>query len=72
MIDYQEDKSVVRKLNKIKKKNNKSTLINLFGYNKTKIFAENFKNEINKKIKRLNLNSKDLLNAVNFIVDRKF
>ena len=46
--------------------------MNVLGYKKTLIFANNLKNKINKKIKKYGIKSQDLLQSVEFILNRKF
>ena len=72
LIDYTGDSSVVGKPTKSDKKKGKATLVNLLGYKKTLDFAENLKIKIDHKIKKLGKNNKDLLNSVEFILERKF
>ena len=53
-------------------KKGKATLINLIGYEKTLIFANKIKRQLEKKIKRLGSKSEDLLESVAFLLDRDF
>ena len=68
LIDYNEDNSIVRKSTK----SDKATFINLIGYEETVNFARNLKNKINKKIKKYGPKASNLLESVEFILNRKF
>jgi len=72
LIDYKEDSSIVNNSNRINKKIDKATLINLIGYKKTLIFAKKLKKKINNKIKKYGPKGNDLLQSVDFILNRKF
>ena len=72
LIDYKGDSKVVGKLTKKDKKKGKRTLVNLIGYRKTLILAKNLKNKINMRIKKHGDKSIDLLQSVEFILNRKF
>ena len=72
LIDYKGDSKVVGKLTKKDKKKGKRTLVNLIGYRKTLILAKNLKNKINIRIKKYGDKSIDLLQSVEFILNRKF
>jgi len=72
LIDFKGDSKITGKPTKRDKKKGKPTLVNLLGYKKTLSFANNLKNKINKKIKNYGNNSQDLLQSVEFILDRKF
>ena len=72
LIDYKGDSKIVGKLTKKDKSKGKQTLVNLLGYKKTIIFANNLKNKIDKKIKNYGIKSHDLLQSVDFILSRKF
>lgn len=72
LIDYKGDSKIVGKPTKRDVKKGKPTLVNLIGYKKTLSFAVNLKNNINKKIKFYGIKSKDLIQSVEFILDRKF
>ncbi len=52
--------------------NDKQTLINLMGYNNTLIFVNNLKRKITINIKKYGIKSEDLLQSVEFILNRKF
>ncbi len=68
LIDYKEDSSIVRKSTQ----SDKATFINLIGYEETVNFARNLKNKINKKIKKYGPKASNLLESVEFILNRKF
>ena len=72
LIDYKGDSKIVGKPTKKDKNRGKPTLVNLLGYKETLYFANNLKNKINKKIKNYGIKSYDLLQSVEFILDRKF
>ena len=72
LIDYKGDSKIVGKPTKRDKKKGKQTIIGLLGYKETLTFAINLKNKINKKIKNYGIRSKELLQSVEFILDRKF
>ena len=72
LIDYKGDSKIAGKPTKRDKKRGKPTLVNLLGYKKTLNFANNLKNKINKKVKNYGIKSQDLLQSVEFILDRKF
>jgi geranylgeranyl pyrophosphate synthase len=72
LIDYKGDSKIVGKPTKRDVKKGKPTLVNLIGYKKTLGFAVNLKNNINKKIKFYGIKSKDLIQSVEFILDRKY
>ena len=72
LINYTGKSKIVGKPTKSDLKKGKATLINLIGYRKTLLFANSLKNSIDKKIKNLDRHTEDLLESVNFILDRKF
>jgi len=72
LIDYKGDTKVVGKLTKKDKKKGKRTLVNFMGYKKTLIFAQNLKNKIGTRIKKYGDKSIDLLQSLEFILNRKF
>ena len=72
LIDYKGDSKVVGKLTKKDKKKGKVTLINFMGYKKTVVFAKNLKNKIRIRIKKYGDKSTDLLESLEFILNRKF
>jgi len=72
LIDYKGDTKTAGKPTKRDKKKGKATLLNLLGYNQTILYAEKLKEKINKDLKKYGSSAKDLLESINFIVDRKF
>ena len=72
LIDFKGDSLIVGKPTKSDKKKGKATLVNLFGYNKSLNFAENLKKKIEQKITKYGSKSNDLLESVDFILNRKF
>ena len=72
LIDFKGDSKVVGKPTKRDQQKGKPNLVNAIGYEKTLIFAKNLKNKINKKIKNYGNKSDDLLQSVDFILNRKF
>jgi len=72
LIDFKGDSKIVGKPTKRDQQKGKPNLVNAIGYEKTLIFAKNLKNKINKKIKNYGNKSEDLLQSVDFILNRKF
>ena len=72
LIDYKGDSKIAGKPTRRDKNKGKQTLINLIGYNKTLIFVNNLKKKINKNIKKYGIKSEDLLQSVEFILNRRF
>jgi len=72
LIDHTGKSRIVGKPTKSDLKKGKATLINLIGYDKTLLFAGNLKRNIDKKIKNFDRHTEDLLESVNFILNRKF
>ena len=72
MLDFKGNSDLVGKPTKMDLKKGKATLINLIGYEKTLIFANKIKRQLEKKIKRLGSKSEDLLESVAFLLDRDF
>ena len=69
---YKGNSKIAGKLTKKDKKKGKQTLVNFMGYKKTLIFAKNLKNKISIRIKKYGYKSNDLLNSLEFILNRKF
>ena len=63
---------IVGKPTKSDKIKGKATLVNLLGYERTVLFAKNLKKKIDQQIKKYGVKSKDLLDSVEFILERKF
>jgi len=72
LIDFKGDSKIVGKPTKRDQQKGKPNLVNAIGYEKTLIFATKLKNKINKKIKNYGNKSEDLLQSVDFILNRKF
>jgi geranylgeranyl pyrophosphate synthase len=72
LIDFKGDSKIVGKPTKRDKNKGKPTLVNLLGYKETLNFANNLKNKINNKIKNYGIKSYDLIQSVEFILNRKF
>ena len=72
LIDYKEDRKIVRKPTKSDKKKRKATLVNLLGYDGALNFAENLKKKLDKKIKKYGTKAYDLLESIKFILKREF
>jgi len=72
LIDFKGEIKIVGKPTKRDKNKGKPTLVNLLGYEETLYFANNLKNKINKKIKNYGTTSYNLLESVEFILNRKF
>ena len=72
LIDYKGDSTIVGKPTRSDEKKGKSTLVNLLGYEETINFAKNLKKKIDQKIKKYGTKANDLLDSVEFILERKF
>ena len=72
LIDYKGDSVIVGKPTGSDKKKGKATLVNLLGYEETINFAKNLKKKIDQKIKKYGTKANDLLDSVQFILERKF
>ena len=72
LIDYKGDSETVGKSTKKDMKKGKATLLNLLGYKQTVLFAQNLKIKIEHKIKKYGKKADDLLDSVDFILERKF
>ena len=71
LIDFKGDSKIAGKPTKRDEKKGKPTLVSLLGYKRTLSFANNLKNKINGKIRNYGINSRDLLQSVEYILDRK-
>ncbi len=71
-LDIKGSKKLVGKPIKKDNKKGKSTLINLMGYQKATIFANNLKKKILLKLKKHGKKAKELSNIIEFILDRNF
>jgi len=72
LIDYKGDSKIVGKPTGRDKNKGKQTLINHLGYKNTLFFVNKLKKKISKNIKKYGIKSHDLLQSVEFILDRKF
>ena len=72
LIDCKGDSVIVGKPTGSDKKKGKATLVNLLGYEETINFAKNLKKKIDQKIKKYGTKANDLLDSVQFILERKF
>ena len=72
LIDYKGDSIMVGKPTRRDKKKGKATLVNLLGYKETINYAKNLKKKIDQKIKSYGNKANDLLDSVQFILERKF
>ena len=72
LMDYKGNRKVVGKPTKRDQKKGKPTLVNLLGYNATLNFANTLKINLIKKIKTYGIKSKDLLQSIEFILNRNF
>jgi len=72
LIDYKGDAKIVGKPTRKDRSKGKQTLINLLGYKDTLNFANKLKKKITMKIKKYGVKSNDLLQSVEFLLDRKF
>ena len=71
-LDIKGSKNLVGKPTKKDKKKGKSTLINLMGYKKAYMYADKLKKKILIKLKKHGKNAKDLIDTIEFILERKF
>ncbi len=71
-LDIKGQKNLVGKPTKKDHKKGKSTLINLMGYKKANIYANNLKKKILLKLKKHGKKGKDLSDIIEFILGRNF
>ena len=71
-LDIKGQKNLVGKPTKKDHKKGKSTLINLMGYKKANIYANNLKKKILLKLKKHGKKAKDLSDTIEFILGRNF
>ncbi|MEC7136989.1 MAG: polyprenyl synthetase family protein [Pseudomonadota bacterium] len=71
-LDESGSGKLVGKPTKKDKKKGKSTLINLFGYEKAFIYAHNLKKKILLKLKKHGKDANNLIDTIEFILDRNF
>ena len=72
LIDYRGDTKIAGKPTRRDKSKGKKTLINLMGYKNTLDFVNILKKKITMNIKKYGIKSHDLLQSVEFILNRKF
>jgi geranylgeranyl pyrophosphate synthase len=72
LIDYRGDAKIAGKPTRRDKSKGKKTLINLMGYKNTLDFANILKKKLTMNIKKYGIKSHDLLQSVEFILNRKF
>ncbi len=72
LIDYRGDPKIVGKPTRRDKKKGKATLVNLLGYKKTLNFAKTLKKKIISQTNKFGNKKNDLLDSVDFILDREF
>ena len=72
LIDHKEDSEIVGKLKKKYEKKSKATLVNLLGYKESLNFAKNLKEKLDVQIEKYGYKANDLLESVEFIINRKF
>ena len=71
-LDKKGSKKLLGKSVKKDKKKGKSTIISLVGDKKAYLYAQNLKKKILRKIKKHGKKAKDLVNTIEFILERKF
>mgnify|MGYP001194831360 CR=1 FL=1 len=71
-LDKKGSKKLLGKAVKKDSKKGKSTIINLIGYEKAYLYAQNLKKKILRKIKKHGKKANDLTNTIDFILERKF
>ena len=72
LIDYKGDSMIVGKPTKSDEKKGKATLVNLLGYDETLNYARELKKELDNQIKKYGIRSNDLMESVEFILNREF
>ena len=72
LIDYKGDPTIVGKPTGRDEKKGKATLVNLLGYRKTLNFAEKLKKKIDNRIVKYGNKSTDLMESIEFILNREF
>ena len=72
LIDYKGNSNLAGKPTRVDEKKGKATLVRLLGYKKTINFAQKIKKRLIEKIKKYGSKSNDLLDSVEFILDRNF
>ena len=72
VIDFKGSKKIAGKSTKKDQKKGKSTIISLIGYEKANSFALKLKKKILSKLRKHGKKAKDLINTVEFILERNF
>ena len=72
LIDYRGNSIAAGKPTKVDEKKGKATLVRLLGYKKTINLAKKIKEALVKKIKKYGNRSNDLIDSVEFILNRNF
>ena len=72
LLDCKGDSKTLGKPTQNDKKKGKINLINIFGYNGTLNYAKRLKKNLDAKIKKYGNKSRDLLESVEFVLDRDF
>ena len=70
LLDYSGNSKIVGKKTKKDIKSGKATLINLYGYDKSKKFINELQNEIISKLKKYGFKSKNLIQSLEIIINR--
>ena len=70
LLDYSGNSKIVGKKTKKDIKSGKATLINLYGYDKSKKFIDKLQNEIILKLKKYGFKSKNLIQSLEIIINR--
>ena len=70
LLDYSGNSKIVGKKTKKDIKSGKATLINLYGYDKSKKFINKLQNEIISKLKKYGFKSKNLIQSLEIIINR--
>ena len=71
-LDIKGNSKLTGKIVKKDKKKGKSTIINLHGYDFTYNYAIKLKKNILRKLKKHGSKANDLINLINFILERKY
>ena len=72
LIDYKGNTVIAGKPTRVDAKKGKATLVRLLGYEKTINFAKKIRKNLFRRIKKYGSKSDDLLDSVDFILDRNF
>tara|TARA_Y100000590_G_C15560878_1_gene954708 strand:- start:44 stop:928 length:885 start_codon:yes stop_codon:yes gene_type:complete len=72
LIDFRGDSTIVGKPTKSDQKKGKATLVNLLGYKTSLDFAKKLKKNLYEQIKKYGAKGNNLLESVEFILDREF